>query len=205
MPKKRFKNKRKPFKRILILCEGKYTEPDYFKSFKRDRELNLYAVDVQVVDTEKNTNKELVSEAVELKKEAERERNSYDHVWVVVDKDGYTKHPEAFDKAESNDINIAFSSICFEYWFLLHFEYTTRSYRKADELIRYLKDKYIRGYEKKETYYISLKPRCQEAIINAKKVQNYFQLDLDRGMKIYKLNPYTNVNEVVELLLSVGK
>ena len=141
MPKKRNANKRKLNKRILILCEGKQTEPDYFRGLKHDkmRRNRLAALRIEIFDTEKTTGKELISEAKRLKKIAERERNPYDEIWVVFDRDGYTKHPQTFDQAYSNKIEIAFSSISFEFWFLLHFEYSTKAFEKADSLISYLK------------------------------------------------------------------
>ena len=51
----------------------------------------------------------------------------YDEVWVFFDKDGHPKAKEAFEMAriteiDGKKINIAFSSRCFEYYLLLHFE-----------------------------------------------------------------------------------
>ena len=37
MPKKRNADKRKLNKRILILCEGKQVEPNYFRGLKHDK------------------------------------------------------------------------------------------------------------------------------------------------------------------------
>ena len=125
MPKKRLTNKRKPNKRILILCEGKETEPNYFKGLKQDtyHRNKLAALRIELYDSGKNTGKELVVEAKYLKKTANAEKNPYDAIWIVIDRDGYTKHPQTFDQANANKINIAFSSISFEFWFLLHFIY----------------------------------------------------------------------------------
>ena len=154
MPKKRNANKRKLNKRILILCEGKQTEPDYFRGLKHDkmRRNRLAALRIEIFDTEKTTGKELISEAKRLKKIAERERNPYNEIWVVFDRDGYTKHPQTLDQAYSNKIEIAFSSISFEFWFLLHFEYSTKAFEKADSLISYLK-KHLPDYSKCDDNY----------------------------------------------------
>lgn len=46
----------------------------------------------------------------------------YDESWVIFDKDGYTKHSEAFKLARQHNIKIAFSSISIETWILSHFE-----------------------------------------------------------------------------------
>lgn len=211
MPKKRQKKKRLPNKRILILCEGEKTEPNYFNGLKRDKSKSnrLSALRIEIYDSKKNTGKELVEEAKSLKKEAMKEKNPYDDIWVVIDMDGYTKHPQAFDQARANRINISFSSISFEFWFLLHHTYTTKSFEKADDLIKYLKRKqYMVGYEKYDDNYSKLKDRTEYAISNAEKVRKFWKVDDKRiedirGQKIYELNPYTDVDILVDKLLKL--
>lgn len=60
---------------------------------------------------------------------------TYDEVWAVFDKDGHPQHQEAFELAENKinekKVNIAFSSIAFEYWILLHFERNTSVFEKS--------------------------------------------------------------------------
>ena len=83
------------------------------------QEHQLTGLRIEIYDTKYNTAVELVKQAIELKKSGKSEQNPYDSIWVVVDLDGYRKHPQAFDLAEENDIKMAFSCISFEYWFLL--------------------------------------------------------------------------------------
>ena len=205
MPKKRRVNKRKPKKRILILCEGRETEPNYFNGLKRDKAQRnrLAALRIEVYDSNKSTGKELVIQAKHLKTIARQEKNPYDDAWVVIDKDGYMKHPHAFDQARANKINIAFSSISFEFWFLLHYDYTTRSFSKADDLIRYLRSRYMADYDKTDDNYSKLKELTTDAIQHAVRAREYFQNDLDRGKRIYELNPYTDVDVLVDKLLKL--
>lgn len=205
MPKKRRVNKRKPKKRILILCEGGETEPNYFNGLKRDKSQRnrLAALRIEVYDSDKSTGRELVIEAKHLKTTARQEKNPYDAVWVVLDKDGYTKHPQTFDQARANNINIAFSSISFEFWILLHYAYTTKHFSKADDLIQYLKSRYMAGYDKTDDNYSKLKDRTLDAIQNAERAREYFEFDLKRGKKIYELNPYTDVDILVDKLLKL--
>jgi len=61
----------------------------------------------------------------------------YDEVWVFFDKDGHPKAKEAFEMAriteiDGKKINIAFSSRCFEYYLLLHFEPLYRAFEKSE-------------------------------------------------------------------------
>ncbi len=102
-------------KRVLILCEGSVTEPQYFNALKADKSNSdkLSALRIIVHNSKFTSAKELVDEAVELKEEAKNERNAYDAIWVVIDKDNYTKHNEAFNRAEDKKIHIAFFNSVF--------------------------------------------------------------------------------------------
>ncbi|MDR7212110.1 RloB family protein [Flavobacterium piscis] len=63
------------------------------------------------------------------------EEDQYDEVWAVFDKDGHPNHEEAFELAKviirGKKVNIAFNSIAFEYWILLHFENSTKNFSKS--------------------------------------------------------------------------
>jgi hypothetical protein len=201
MAKQRKINVRKVNKRVLILCEG-YTEYIYFEALKSDRKNKLYSVEIDLIDSKKNTNKELVEEAKEFKKKADREKNPYQKICVVVDKDGYTKHPEAFDTAHANKIDICFSNVCFEIWFLFHFTKSTKQYLKCEEVIKDLK-KYIPNYDKSENSYDHLLGSRCEAIENAESVRNSHSTDIDRGVKVYNLNPYTDMDKLIKYLLNI--
>jgi len=204
MPKPRKQNARKTNPRILILCEGKETEPNYFNGLKADKSYHfLSSVDVVVYDTNKNTAKELVKEAITLIKEAKREKNPIFETWVVVDRDGYTKHPHAFDQAAANDVCIAFSSISFEYWLLLHFEYTTKAFRDCDQLIKHLKDKrFLPGYGKSSDIYAAVKVNTDTAIEHARQLRKNCP-DLSPSAKPFDIDPYTNVDILVSRLIHI--
>jgi len=61
--------------------------------------------------------------------------DTYDEVWAVFDFDGRTKTESAFklaqEKINNKAVNIAFSSVAFEHWILLHFERNATSFRKS--------------------------------------------------------------------------
>jgi len=171
MPKKRKKpGSRQVEKRFFILCEGMQdkSESAYFKAFIKNCRLPDKKVEVKVIDTPKNTGRELVREA---KKHREF---PHDTVWVVYDKNGYTKHPETFDAARQNNIKIGFSSISFEYWILLHYEFTSRAFVKSEEIIKYLKDKNYLDYRKgNEKIFFLTKALLPKAKDRAKKIQKH--------------------------------
>jgi hypothetical protein len=201
----KFRHRANPVKlsdRILILCEGEKTEPTYFKAIKADKmKVNkLSGLRIELRKTKKNTAKELVDEAISLKREAARDRNPYKEVWVVFDKDSYSRHPEVFDRAKATGIFIAFSSPCFEFWYFLHFKHSTAAISNAAEMTRKLKE-HIPDYDKAENYYEKLKPLTDTAIYHGNKVVHYWN-DVGDG-KIWEYNPYTDVSELVEKLLSL--
>ncbi|RMG20546.1 MAG: RloB domain-containing protein [Bacteroidetes bacterium] len=77
-----------PSRRVLILCEGE-TEVSYFEGIKTNPLLRvkLQAVDIQILRPNDNSLKGLVWKAMQLKKQADNEDNSYDEIWISVDND----------------------------------------------------------------------------------------------------------------------
>lgn len=199
MPKQRKIQNRDVRKRILIICEGLKTEPNYFSGIKKD--LRSTALNIEIIDRPENSGLRLVKHAIILKKEADREDNKFDSIWIVLDKDKYTELEETFTLAKKNDINIAFSAISFELWYLLHFTYTTKPWRSyaqlKDELLKHLPD-----YDKSHSdMYERLKNKTSTAVNNAVKLRDYFKGDIDSGVKLYDLDCYTDVDRLVMLLI----
>lgn len=206
MPKPRKENSRNVRERILLLCEGRETEPRYFTGLKlkKGKENHLTALRIEIYDTYINTGKELVQLAKELKETAIAESNPYDSIWIVIDRDGYTKHPHAFNQAQANEIKIAFSSISFEYWFLLHFTKTSKPFSKADDLIKYLRNEgHYPDYEKNKDHYTRLSDLTGNAIKNAVWLRKQVCYDIHKGDKCYDFNPYTDVDSLVSYLLKL--
>lgn len=193
----------KPKKRFLILCEDEKSSLLYFQSFKKDEEIKrkLEAVDIQVIHPYNYSPLGLVNEAKIYIKKAKREQNKYDHVWLVFDKDGHADIPKAFEEARQSNINIAFSNNCFEYWVLLHFENTSREFNNCDDIIKYIKNKYIKDYDKCKNCFEILKDKMNIAVNNSKKIYKILESDLLEGNKIYELGSSTNIHELVSLIV----
>lgn len=96
---------------ILIVCEGKNTEPTYFSQFR------LSSAKVIPVGAGYNT-LSLVNKAFELS-----QQNQYDQVWCVFDKDDFDEQDfnNAIEIAKSKNFRVAYSNQAFEYWLILHF------------------------------------------------------------------------------------
>jgi len=193
-------------KRILILCEDSKSSLLYFKSFKKDEEFkrHLSAVSVDVYHPENYSPLGLVKDAIKRRDFEKEEKNPYGEIWVVFDKDKHTNIQDAYKLAEKEKINIAISIICFEFWILLHFEYTTKQFNKCDELIKYIESKkYISNYKKCSNCFDIIRDKIAIAITNAKKVEKYNKDDVIRGTKVYRLSAYTDVHKIVEILSNI--
>ena len=91
------------------------------------------------------------------------------------------------------------SNPSFEVWYLLHYEYSTRSYMNADAVIRGLK-KHYPEYEKTSDMHSLLKDKMYEAIARAEKLENYHSAE-EHPHPDVNCNPYTDVHKLVKKLI----
>lgn len=104
--------------RILIVCEGEKTEPNYFKAFRHGN------VIVKVKGVGKNTIN-LINEAIRLKNNAVKDKEPYDKIWCVFDIDDNSEEHinSAINLAIKHNIEYVYSNEAFELWYLLHYDY----------------------------------------------------------------------------------
>lgn len=198
MPKKRKEaGTRKVEKKIYILCEGadKHSEYAYLGALIKDTPIKGDKVQIELAPTKYNTGRELVEEA---SKQIDKKFKDIDEAWVVYDQDGYTLHKETFEIAKQKNVKIAFSATAFEFWILLHYEYTTKQFPKSEDIIKELKDKNFLDYAKnsKDVYFLT-KEKLPNAKQNAKKIRIEVE-KYDGNKKIYERNPYTNLDLLIE-------
>lgn len=105
--------------KILITCEGKNTEKDYFSKFK------IPSLNIEVIGIGDNTIS-LINKTMTIRDK--KSQDFYEEVWCVFDADPKQDNPnqlknfnEAIFLAEKNNIKVAYSHQAFEYWLLLHF------------------------------------------------------------------------------------
>lgn len=142
----------------------------------------------------------LVNKAKDLIKIAKRDKNKYDFVWVVFDKDRHANMADAFEIARNSnpEIKIAFTIPCFEFFVLLHFEKKSKSYTKCDEIIsRIKKENYIADYEKACNIFELLLPNMEQGLEHSKWISDKFKDEIEEGEKIYNLSVYSNIDEKV--------
>ena len=196
---------------IYIVCEGTNTERIYFERIAQENDvfekyaITVYPSEEDQIKASKKEGESIKTDAVNLVKLAKQEINNYNEVWAVFDKDGYTKHEKAFSDAQKHGIKLAFSSIAFEHWILLHYEQNRTAFPKSQNVIDYLEQAgYFPGYSKKAeiSLYPILKNLTKTAIENAAWLRMEMTKDLAAyDKRIYELNPYTTVDKLVMELL----
>ena len=158
------------------------------------------------------------------------EDGTYDEAWAVFDQDRHPRHQEAFALAqteiEGKYAKIAFSSISFEHWVLLHFERNDTAFQRSEckdpnrEVIGcgtglnpldcygnscvsgYLKiNHYLPGYGKQVQFdtYSHVKDKTHIALANASWLRRNTFPD-----PVYLRNPYTDMDLLVKRLLNIS-
>lgn len=152
---------RQPYERLLIVCEGEKTEPQYLHEIQQA--YRLATAHVQVLHSQFGTEPQQVLDyALKVFKEGDRERGvpavEFDRIVVVFDRDEHQSYHAALHKAAAqsgklrNDnrtavpVDVVASVPCFELWLLLHFEDVHAPLHRHEALGR-LKD-HLPGYEK---------------------------------------------------------
>lgn len=118
--------------RILIVCEGKKTEPYYFEAFKKQNR-GTFVYSIEIEGRGENTI-QVVDRAIELRDKAKGIEQEYDRVWAVFDRDSFSEQRfnGAIKKAEEHGISTAWSNEAFELWYLYHFQNRITCMRRDD-------------------------------------------------------------------------
>ncbi|CAD5972076.1 RloB family protein [Planktothrix agardhii] len=186
-------------KRLLIVCEGQETEPNYFNSlYKNLNKIHLY---IQVKGAGRVT-LSLVEKAIELK----NEDGEYNEVWCVFDRDfkSENNNQQNFNRAIAlalkENIRLAISNDAFELWYLLHYEYYTSATHR-NNLSQKLEERLGKKYEKNlDLYEQYLKQRQQTAIKNAENLWKDTSSDTTKAIYFDKQHP-ENFPEITDQLI----
>ncbi|MFQ8661601.1 MAG: RloB family protein [Clostridia bacterium] len=200
-PRGRNRQSRKRNSIIVIGCEGKNkTEEIYFKNFNSRQCIIKFS-------TGNSTDPVgIVKDLIRfIENDIGREKD--DKYYVVIDTDINQNKQSQIDKARElaieNGIEFITSIPTFEYWYILHFEYTTKIYNSSEAVQNAMKEK-IKGYTKSMNIYNLLKEKTDVAIKNAKEVEKY-HLKEGKSLDNENSNPYTGVYKVVEELIRRNK
>ncbi|OAA91758.1 RloB family protein [Clostridium ljungdahlii] len=215
------RKKRKIRPTILIICEGKDTEVNYFKEFN----LKYVNVDVKVADSKsvgKNKSRKtdpshLVDKAIEfIENKYDISEDDGDRVWCLIDvdidyntADPTSKRAEELEKAyikvkryakgKKVFIHLGLSNPCFELWYLLHYTYTIANLKSYDALkIKLEKETPLKDYEKNKSVYNIIVDHTNQAIENSFRLNKHHK-DLGKTLIDYsKAPPELNIKNIVE-------
>lgn len=144
------KSKRHQKHRVLIVCEGRKTEPAYFR--KLLSALRLQTVDVEISPGTHSDPLYIYKTAKVKQKGAEKRGNAYDKIYCVFDKDHHKEFQTVSKLIDGQkEFKKARSVPCIEYWFLLHYEYSSRNFNAKDcrNQLRMQLPKYEKGIDDK--------------------------------------------------------
>jgi len=133
----RRKASRQPYDKVLIVCEGEKTEPLYFKELIDHYE--IHTANVRISGQCGSDPVSVVNHSIQLYQDEQcSPSESFDRVYCVFDRDAHANYQQALDKIKQTKPDNTFFAIpsvpCFEYWLLLHFNYTTAPYTSVDSV-----------------------------------------------------------------------
>lgn len=200
----RQKAKQAPYDKVLIVCEGEKTEPNYLTELKDHHQLN--SANVEITGDCGSAPSSVFQFARQRFREEKDSGNPFDRVYCVFDQDtftDYTKTIKNIAEATPKDVFSAVTSVpCFEYWLLLHFAYTTKPYSPlpknspANQVLNDLKV-YMPDYKKgSDSTYSKLLGQLEFAKANAERA-------LVSARHNGTDNPSTHIHELVTYLENI--
>ena len=188
--------KRATYDRVLIVCEGRKTEPYYFRELVNNYRLST--VNVQIVGSGADPN-QVVREADQIARTEKRKGERFDKVFCIFDRDEHEFFDQASNTATNKKIKPIRSWPCFEFWLFLHFDYSRRPYARsgnrspATNCIQSLM-RYLPNYKKSApALFQQLQDKLETAITNGKRSRKDSD---DTGED----NPSTEIHILVEYL-----
>ena len=200
--------------KVLIVCEGEKTEPNYFRSFNMMNNSSGLVYEVSCAGGRIST-VQVVDRAIALKDEAIASGNPYDSVWAVFDKDDFrdSDFDNAINKGEAHGINCAWSNEAFELWYVYHFDARSTAMKRSEykKIINTrVNDKGYKNGNERFSYKkndpdmrrILSACQCDESIAIQRAKQ---QADSFEDYSFHSHNPCTMVYKLVNLLIGKDK
>jgi len=187
---------------ILIVCEGSKTEPKYFAGVLAKWKLQS----VDVVPARGSAPTTIVEDAASRKKQRAVDASrsdfvaEYDEVWCVFDVDEHAKLKTAIATAAANEIRVALTNPCFEFWLLLHFVRfgtTTQTRQQVQRELRRYIPKYEKGGDHVDELFDGIGPAIQRA---EHILKSQWQVNPEEAVNLLNCNPSTAVHLVVKKL-----
>lgn len=181
---------RTPKRRMLVVCEGENTEPQYIRGLERYLRDATLSIEIP---KERGDPKKLIevakafnSEAVQNALKSEDDNLRFDEVWCVYDRDDHERFDVACQMARDNRFRLAVSNPSFELWLLLHFQENPGAQHR--DRIKEMLAKKLPGYDKTIDFSKYLEG-LNAAAVRAKRIDD---MALQDGEPLFP-NPSTSV------------
>lgn len=191
----------KPQPRVLVLCEDSKSSRRYLED--ANNHFRSFAT-VEVAHCGKTDPLGIVREAIEKCNKA------YEFAYCVIDRDTHPSFDDAVQLANQNakKISLVVSYPCYEFWLLLHFGLTRKSYTSVgklsagDLLVKDLSaaDPMMNGYAKGGS--VGLFEALLDRLPSAMK---WSQQILTEAEKDGEMNPSTTLHLLIEKFRNLGK
>jgi hypothetical protein len=182
--KRRRRPSRQPRTRLLIVCGATRTEPTYLSGLRQAARNPAVAVKVA---THPRDPKSVVNYARKLRDQAPED---FDQIWCVLDVDEF-EFEIALSTARQEQIALAISNPCFEFWLLLHHLDMTAPLSSPGAALRHLKGS-VPGYGKTDLRFNDFAKWVPDAVRRAKA--------LPGSNEILGPNPSTGMWRLAELM-----
>ncbi len=181
------------------MCEYNYAQ-SLKASIARDKQRSI-SVEMPKPNNE-NTALQLLDKALKKISKAKRDKNPYDIVWIFFDNDNQPNLARFFQKLnriKTANIQIAYSSLCIEHWFIIHFENNRKKYKNAHRVEQDLNNLWLNRFERKYhktriNHFEKLKDSLPKAIEIASEIKRQSEAD---KVPVEKRNPYFTVHEFI--------
>ena len=175
---------------VLLLCEGKVTEPDYFRALQREYRLQSFILRFS-----------FPGGPTSIAQTAMEEKHRYDHVWVVFDRDEHSGYHQAIRRCQDAGVGVAYSNPCFELWLILHVTEMDRLLnRHAMQSLCREHIQYPPNENKRPDYYWLM----QERRVETAEERAVAQLKRRFEEGAVQDNPSTTVGELTKCLRQLG-
>lgn len=218
MPKKR--TVRRTLRPVFyIFCEGEKTEPYYLEHYILRHCSGLRSVQinrikwsdvVKIPKTNRTDPNSLVNLAI--KQKSKSPSPDQDQYWCVYDREAENVvhksiHIKAFKVAAENEIEVAFSNVCFEIWLLLHKQKGCAPYISCNDLVKRSQLlRYFPGYKKgcrREFDGDDIANARKQAVIMNAHTCNVTVKELPDKIepsRLVDLNPYTDFYKLLDAI-----
>lgn len=202
--------KRASYDRILIVSEGRKTEPLYLGEIRS--EYRLHTANVQVQHSQYGTSPiQVVDYAEDLFINGDDAKSinprAFEQVYVVFDRDDHDSYHNALAKAKSLDGKLqnaekqrvkfeAIASVpCFELWLLLHFQNVLAPMHRT--VVYQQLRQYLTGYDKGQAGHFA--QTCQHLALATQRAEHLSSLSNAHD----GVEPYTDMQNLVHLLTTL--